>query len=198
MPDKDLFQNCSDWISHIFNTLQPAQLGLFVVICWNICRARNDKVWRNLNTTARAIVENSRAFLRDWEAYSVDEVSHLQRQIPCSPKWQKPKPRWLKLNVDAALDTGSGKMGLGWVLRDDHGGFLAAACMPWIGLFSPREAKALAIREALSWCKRKSLEFLHVETDSLLVVQGLSSHEFVSSFDLLLADVKDLLSYFCS
>lgn len=40
------------------------------------------------------------------------------------------------------------------------------------------------------------MEFVHVETDSLLVIQGISSSSSVSSFDLLLMDVKDLLSSF--
>ncbi|XP_019152214.1 PREDICTED: uncharacterized protein LOC109149045 [Ipomoea nil] len=87
-------------------------------------------------------------------------------------------------------------MGLGWVLRDHHGSFLSAVSQPWTGTYSPREAEAVAIREALSWSKQHSIEYLHVETDSLLVVQGLSSPGSVTSFDLLLVDVKDSLSAF--
>lgn len=115
---------------------------------------------------------------------------------PGKPKWTKPKPGWSKLNVDAALDVTSGKMGVGWILRDDQGRFLNAVSCPWNGVFSPKEAEALAIREALSWSKMHNLDYMQIETDSLLTVQGLSHLEFVSSFDLLLADVKDSLSNF--
>lgn len=83
------------------------------------------------------------------------------------------------MNVDAALEANSSNMGLGWVLWDHHGNFLSAVSQPWNGSYYPEEAESLAIREALSWSKSQSLEHLHAETDSLMVVQRLSSAAFV-------------------
>lgn len=46
----------------------------------------------------------------------------------------------------------------------------------------------------MSWVKPKNLDFINVETDSFQTVQALDAIEGVSSFDLILNDVKDLLS----
>nr|GMD66096.1 uncharacterized protein LOC109154289 [Ipomoea batatas] len=57
----------------------------------------------------------------------------------------------------------------------------------------PREAEAMAIREALSWLKRHNYNFVQVETDALQIIQSLNQIGDASSFDLVLFDVKDLL-----
>lgn len=81
-------------------------------------------------------------------------------------------------------------MSFGWVLRNDKGAFMAAVCQPWTGNFSPKE-EAMAVRETLSWLKQNNYENILIETDSLLVVQGINSASLFSSFDLLLIDIKD-------
>lgn len=103
---------------------------------------------------------------------------------------------WLKLNVDAAIDVANECMGFGWILRDDMGCFKAAVSKAWKGAYSAREADAVVIREALCWLKVQNLDRIHIETDALLVVQGLKSVEGVLSFELILLDIKDMVSQF--
>lgn len=64
-----------------------------------------------------------------------------------------------------------------------------------MGVYSPKEAKAVAIREALSWLKNHNVEKVQVEFDALLVVQGMLLDEEESSFDLIIHDVKELLHH---
>nr|GMD40960.1 uncharacterized protein LOC109154289 [Ipomoea batatas] len=99
----------------------------------------------------------------------------------------------MKLNTDASVDERNGTMGLGWVLRDDKGKFIAAMSVPGNGVFTPSEAEGMAIREALSWLKEKGITKVQVETDALQVVQQLGEIEGVSSFSLLILDIKDML-----
>lgn len=54
----------------------------------------------------------------------------------------------------------------------------------------------MAMREALSWLKQNNYDNIRIETDSLLVVQGLESVSMFSSFDLLLLDIKDSIGSF--
>lgn len=89
--------------------------------------------------------------------------------------WTKPQTGWLKLNVDAAINKENSCMGFGCVLRNDLGQFIAAKGAYWMGSFTSREAEAVAIRETLSWLKSHNFDNIHVETDSLQVVQGLNS-----------------------
>ena len=48
--------------------------------------------------------------------------SHLIKHLV---GWEKPNERWKKVNVDATIFSMSGTIGLGWVLRDSIGSFLA-------------------------------------------------------------------------
>nr|GMC73396.1 transcription repressor OFP17-like [Ipomoea batatas] len=56
-----------------------------------------------------------------------------------------------KLNTDATVDSNNKCMDFGWVLRDGEGQFTAASSIPCKGVFNPKEAEAMAIREALRW-----------------------------------------------
>ena len=64
---------------------------------------------------------------------------------------------------------------------------------------SVKEAKALALREALLWALSLKLVDVEFETDSLLVVNGLSSHFLDrSEYDFLISDcvcLKDKGNY---
>lgn len=48
-------------------------------------------------------------------------------------------------------------MGFGSILRDDNGDFVAAKGIQWTSIFSPKEAEAVAVREALSWLKQNNI-----------------------------------------
>nr|GMD06060.1 uncharacterized protein LOC109186215 [Ipomoea batatas] len=110
--------------------------------------------------------------------------------------WSKPQPGFLKLNVDAAINKQGSCMGFACVLTNEFGGFVAAKGTQWRGVFSPREAEAVAVREALSWLKSHNFDKVQIETDSLQVVQGINACKGDSSFHLILRDIKNLMSSF--
>jgi len=72
-----------------------------------------------------------------------------------------------KLNTDVTVDSNNKCMGFGWVLRDGEGQIIAASSIPCKGVFNPKEAEAMAIREALSCLKRHNYNFVQVETEAL-------------------------------
>lgn len=63
------------------------------------------------------------------------------------------------------------------------------------GALQPREAEALAFREALSWLKANYWDGIIVETDVKLLISSLKKLN-VSPFGLILDDIKSLLSCF--
>ncbi|XP_019161452.1 PREDICTED: uncharacterized protein LOC109158087 [Ipomoea nil] len=87
--------------------------------------------------------------LHTWISSLAENVSIHQtlRNNAVEEKWSKPKCDFLKLNVDAvAIEKQRGCMGLGCVLRNDRGQFVAARGVQWKGVYSSKEAEAVAIK----------------------------------------------------
>lgn len=196
MPDPDSYSLITDWINDVFKSLKVDQMELFVMLCWNLWLARNDTVWRNHVITANTIALKTKIFLNEWKEITKENLSTNEGSSSQRARWSRPEVGWLKLNVDAAMDNQTRTMGFGWVLRNDVGTFIAAANVPWKGIYTPREAEAFALKEALSWLKSHGFERVQVKTDAMLVVQGLHSELKDSAFDLILHDVKDILGLF--
>ncbi|KAL9418350.1 hypothetical protein AB3S75_041205 [Citrus x aurantiifolia] len=106
--------------------------------------------------------------------------------------WERPKFGWVKCNVDAAVFESQRRFGLGCVLRNSDGCFLAARCAGKLGMFGAREAKALSIRETLSWLKELQLPCI-VEMDCLQVFQALTeSFSGPNGFGLIIEECREL------
>nr|GLL25885.1 uncharacterized protein LOC109189292 [Ipomoea trifida] len=62
------------------------------------------------------------------------------------------------MNVDVAINKQDAAMGLGSVIRDEEGNFIAAWGTQWKGIFTPTEVEAVAICEALSRLKSHNMD----------------------------------------
>ena len=92
--------------------------------------------------------------------------------------WKNPPLHFLKCDVDAALFWKHRKVGVGMVLRDLVGDFVASTTVWFEGLYQVHEAEALGVRKTLSWIKERGLNNVILETDSPVVIstiQGCSS-----------------------
>ncbi|XP_019195631.1 PREDICTED: uncharacterized protein LOC109189292 [Ipomoea nil] len=173
----------SAWISNNTAMLTKDHQRLLAIICWELWRHRNEKLWNNSSIPrAEQLVRNAKGFLKEWTDAKGLKFSPQQGLPEPNQKWTKPQPGLLKMNVDAAINIQEAAMGLGSVIRDEDGKFIAARGEQWKGLFAPREAEAIAIREALSWLKLHNIDNVHVESDSLQVVQSLNSNGGVYDF----------------
>ena len=80
-------------------------------------------------------------------------------------------------------------IGLGMVMRRNDGQFYACKTLLLPLSCSVKEAEALALREALLWALSLKLVDVEFETDSLLVVNSLSSHFLdCSEYGFLISD----------
>ncbi|CAH9141777.1 unnamed protein product [Cuscuta epithymum] len=119
---------------------------------------------------------NSKAYCRE------------QGGMPRSQIWHLPASGWFKLNVDAARDDAGS--GLGWVVRNDLGDFVAEGIKPGGGRCSPSEAELLSIREALSWLKDREWDFVEVELDSLPAINEIRNESSISTVGILAEDIR--------
>lgn len=134
--------------------------------------------------------------MRNWrEANSGDPLCNVRRNTH-EERWSKPLDGWFKINVDAAIDKHNKKMGLGCIIRNSNGNFIAAQGIPWKGVYSSKEAEAISVREALSWLKYRRMDNVQLEMDALQVYQNINSSSLSTHFDLLMNDIRELAKYF--
>ncbi|XP_019179254.1 PREDICTED: uncharacterized protein LOC109174472 [Ipomoea nil] len=131
----DGYSSFADWIHDNIKALHKDDLSLLILLCWNIWQRRNDKVWRRVSTSTLQIIERTFAYLDEWRKITGNDCIVASANGGFTVKWFKPHPGWTKLNVDVALVVTGGKMGFGWILRDDQGLFRGAKCTPWRGAF---------------------------------------------------------------
>ena len=103
------------------------------------------------------------------------------------------KKWWKKVNVDAAIFSKSGTAGLGWVLCDSVGIFLATRGELVQQQFRPNKAEAMGLWEALAWIKQSHLVKVVVEMDAQGVFNALQDPYLVNSpFAMLIANCQVL------
>nr|GLL39706.1 uncharacterized protein LOC109189292 [Ipomoea trifida] len=66
---------------------------------------------------------------------------------PEPARWTKPAHGWIKVNVDTAINNDLKTTGLGCIIRNVDGNFVAAKEIAWRGHYQPREVEAISIRE---------------------------------------------------
>uniref|UniRef100_A0A803PD22 RNase H type-1 domain-containing protein n=1 Tax=Cannabis sativa TaxID=3483 RepID=A0A803PD22_CANSA len=128
---------------------------------------------------------------------STNSTSPSRSTNKSEPPWLNPPSGKLKLNTDAAVNKTTQITGCGVVLRNSNGDIVAASSKSIPGVFRPEIMEALALMNALKLLIDNQLTAHILETDSLLVVNGLhSSIASVYDFHCLLSDISHLVFNF--
>ena len=115
-------------------------------------------------------------FLQDWRRAHAGASSSATQRAHGPLTWSRPLGGRWKCNLDAAMFRDLSAIGLGMVMRRNDSQFYACKTLLLPLSCSVKEAEALALREALLWVLSLKLVDMEFETDSLLVVNSLSSH----------------------
>ena len=115
-------------------------------------------------------------FFQDWRRARAGASSFAVQRAHEPLTWSRPLGSRWKCNLDAALFHDLSAIGLGMVLRRNDGQFYACKTLRMPLSYSVKETETLALREALLWALSLKLVDVEFETDSLLVVNSLSSH----------------------
>uniref|UniRef100_A0A803QEQ9 RNase H type-1 domain-containing protein n=1 Tax=Cannabis sativa TaxID=3483 RepID=A0A803QEQ9_CANSA len=185
------------------------EFELFLTICWSIWYERNAEYHGKLPKLAAAILVFATQYLIKYQSAHASTAASaspaVSNTLPVNvtpvaslvdPWIAPPEGKW-KLNTDAACNKSSKLIGIGAVLRDSNGYIKAALSKSFLGCFKAEEMEATALALTLQWLLSLGLTADIIETDSLLVVQGLkAASECNSAFHTLLKDVNYLVSFF--
>ena len=99
-----------------------------------------------------------------------------------------------KINTDAAVYESSNRYTYAFAVRNHKGELLEARSSCKEGSTTPECAKAMGIREALSWIKGRQMHRVVVETDCLVVAQAIRGSAPMSSyFGVIVQECRNLL-----
>lgn len=188
-------------MKEFFETKSSKEMEIICSVVWQIWDHRNNVVWNKKFKTLSMVVNEASVYLFQWQRAQSNQVMHKKlNDREGVLVWKKPELGWFSCNIDAAVFEREGRSSFGCVLRNDQGQFIAAYGGFWAGIVDPKIAEALAFKEALSWLKRRRCSDVHIELDSLAVVQAFESNSKDSSYlGAIIEDchsiVKDLGSY---
>ncbi|XP_012075763.1 uncharacterized protein LOC105636967 [Jatropha curcas] len=144
-----------EWLVNMCAVLEVEDFKVVCMVLWAIWQNRNNLLWRNQRQSVHQSVSAAIAFLQSWQNARVLATCPSTMNLPAVTVWSKPPAGSLKCKTDAAIPRQDGKIGAGWVLRDELGAVVNACQKVLLGSQEPFMAEALSFREALSWVMNK-------------------------------------------
>ncbi|KAL5861780.1 hypothetical protein ACOSQ4_003076 [Xanthoceras sorbifolium] len=129
------------------SNLMMDDIRLLVTVLWRVWFRRNKMVHENLKMEVKDIVSWAICYLNDFDDANNKHPYCQSNQH--SVKWKRPPEDWYKLNVDASLKAADNLVGLGAVVRDYQGLFMAGLSRKLVGSVSIEVAEAAAILNGL-------------------------------------------------
>ena len=100
------------------------------------------------------------------------DQANAKRTGSVQERWEKPEPRFVKLNVNAAFYVEEGVGATAAVIRDVTGSFLAPQCIYIPVASSVVTTEALAMRDGMKFANSLGFPRVEAESDSLTVIDS--------------------------
>ncbi|XP_073045488.1 uncharacterized protein [Primulina eburnea] len=136
------------------------------------------------------------AILSDFKkARTKEKIEDASKKSNPERIWNPPRLRTLKLNVDAAVDDNRHHFSIGGALRDKQGRPLLAFGKQINQPISVVHGELLAIRECIILMHDKGFTDVQVATDSLLIVQAVTTtRDDIGYTSLCATDIRERMS----
>ncbi|CAH9139264.1 unnamed protein product [Cuscuta epithymum] len=161
---------------------------------WGVWNRRNSFVWNDDWQQTAGLLNGCASVLRAWRD-AQQQVAGVGSSSggSSSAGWVKPRSGRIKVNVDAALDLTKDIRAWSWVARNDQGEFIKAGGGSREAHWSPEEAEAYGLREAIRTAIKEGWDLVDFESDAQVVVRGLGKRGGLAYMDLILDDIHFLI-----
>lgn len=138
----------------------------FLVLLWSIWLNSNDLLWNNKAMTHDQLVISSMAWYEEFTLANSQPSKSLKPAKKKNLPWKPPEGQTLKLNVDGAYLPASTRSGVGGVLRNYIGLFLAGFAYRMEHTSSPLHAELEAVRCGIDLLQAMEVKDAIVESSS--------------------------------
>ena len=182
-----------DIVLDIIDKGSPNDLELFFAVAWSIWWNRNQAIFDDSGTPPGQVWEMANRTLSEYKAACTLPVFSSP---PAPSVWQAPPPGFYKVNVDGAAFDDDRPSGIGVVIRDCLGSFIAASSKVLQTAFSAETTEALALQEGVLFASVLGISHVLVESDALSVIQGIFGCDTSSEQGHIIQNIKDVSSSF--
>lgn len=112
----------SDWFRVVFVSVGVENATKMIMICWSLWYNRNLIVWEHKFKSPQQVYSLSMRYLQEWRAAAFNRMAAMFLVRPGNVLTQG----CIKLNVNASVGSSLGFIGIGVVVRDENGVFVAA------------------------------------------------------------------------
>ncbi|XP_061994725.1 uncharacterized protein LOC133712604 [Rosa rugosa] len=167
-----------EWMLELAIHLKKEVFERLLMGIWSLWKNKNEMLWENTSKPGSALFLSSMTWL---DEYKQARTSPIAPQPKTKASWQPAQHGEVKINVDGAFLPTLTQGGLGGVIRDYKGQFVASFAHPIQFVSSAKQVELLAIRAGLDLIQHLQLTHATIETDCLAAVQEIT-HEGVALF----------------
>ncbi|XP_009609055.1 uncharacterized protein [Nicotiana tomentosiformis] len=135
------------WTAQVLPRIKPIMQALPSCIAWELWKRRNNRKYGKAVTVSRHV------------------PNFNNTSITCASEKARAAKGWIKVNTDSASRKNSGRNAIGFCLRNENGDVRYAFDRE-INEATNTEAEALAVVEALSYCREYNYTQIWLQTDS--------------------------------
>ncbi|KAE8783266.1 non-ltr retroelement reverse transcriptase [Hordeum vulgare] len=170
------FTSTRAWTLDFLDKCSDVEGTVLIVVFWHIWDARNKFREGEGMLHPNALATKIRAYIDMIMVHLYKpSTSHSRESTASSLRWIPPPEGTLMINVDATLFETTKRMGVGIVVRDHTGSFIAACSESYANVMIPEMAEALAVRRAVSFALEEGYSKVNFGSDCLAVVQRINS-----------------------
>ena len=168
-------------------------LEILFVVAWAIWHNKNIRVFESVCQGADQIWNSAVNLISDFkEADKFYSLGPTAGEV----SWRKPPNGVFKINTDGAT-VGVGVLSsIGVIIRDCRGQAAVALCRVLPSCFTMDETEALAVEAGILLARELDLQQIIIESDSLAVVQRISSKDYSGGFGHIVNGIVNLLDGF--
>ncbi|KAL6506664.1 hypothetical protein OROHE_022496 [Orobanche hederae] len=157
---------------------------------------RNDKIWNSKNPSPLGIARMACDMMNEWVIFQngVKRCGQWRKATATCRGWHDLPSSWFYCSIDAAFFASASRTGIGIVIRDAHGSFVAAKTILFPGCERIEEGEAIGLYEALSWIKHRGMARVTFVMDSKIVHDALSSQsKYISELGAIIESCRALV-----